>query len=561
MNWPASFSGKYFLLNYHIGEEFLIACICLAIAYRLTHHFAGPRRSPEQEQKNRAWLAGGAFLILGVSSLFHAIIHACHLNQNLLYQTLLGYSFGLLTMTVAISSENPRNKKIYLLLYLPLLAFLLPGIYEKFPIFGQFRPLLWISIAYLSGLVCMLFLAAFYRTRNKSILWAALSFALICISAAFLFFPASIGSTVWMHGHLFRPVGFILLLLVINRQTFANLGSSILYRTLSAFSLLVAIPLLLFGTALFYENINPLGLEDRRLLLFILMLVSFAATLIFALGVIIRLVQPILLLKESVDRLVDEGFNKSIPVTGHDEIGELSGAFNEMVGKLGHAIDEQERLCRLAATGELAATLAHEIKNPLNAIGLAAVYIKKNYDGSLIEEFTGIISDEVSRINKLTTTLLGFAKPMVQEKAPNDLNEIIHSTITLLQEEARSKGINLKTHLADNLPPVSCDLNQIKQILINLIINAFDAIGSDGQISVSTSFKKGKIFLAVEDNGTGISPEKATHVFNPFYTTKTRGTGLGLAISKKIAREHQGDLRLDSVEGQGSTFTLILQGG
>jgi signal transduction histidine kinase len=561
MNWQISFAEKEFLLKYHTGEEFLIALICFTIAYRLTQRFAGVRLSLDQIQKSRAWLSGAAFLILGTNSLFHAIIHACHLNQNLLYQTLLGYSFGLLTLIVAISSEDPRNKKIFLLLYLPLLAFLLPAIYENFPLFGQFRPLVWISIAYLSGLVCMLLFAAFYRSRTKSLLWSAMGFALICVSATFLFFPASIGSTVWLHGHLFRPVGFIILLLVVDRLTFASFGSSILYRTLTAFSLLVAIPLLLFGTAIFYENIHPLDIEGRRLLLFILMLVSFAATLVFALGVIIRLVRPILLLKESVDRLVDEGLNKSIPVTGHDEISELSNAFNEMVLKLGHAVDEQERLCRLAATGELAATLAHEIKNPLNAIGGAAIYINKNYQGSLIEEFTGIISDEVSRINKLTTTLLGFAKPLAQEMAPNDLNEIVRSTITLLKEEARTNGIKLQTNLDDDLPPVSCDLNQIKQILINLIINGFDAIEKHGEITVSTAIEQGKIIIAVEDNGTGIAPEKAKLVFNPFYTTKTRGTGLGLAISKKIAREHHGDLVLESVEGQGSTFTLILQGG
>jgi signal transduction histidine kinase len=561
MTWQVSSIEKALLLNYHIGEELLIALICFTIAYRLTQRFAGARLSLDQIQKSRAWLTGAAFLILGINSFFHAIIHFCHLDQNLLYQTLMGYSFGLLTLIVAISSEDPRNKKLFLLLYLPLLTFLLPTIYEKIPLFGQFRPLVWISIAYLSGLVCMLLFAAFYRIRNKSLLWSALGFALICISATFLFFPAQIGSTVWLHGHLFRPVGFIILLLVVDRPTFASFGSSILYRTLTAFSLLVAIPLLLFGTAIFYENINPLDIEGRRLLLFILMLVSFAATLVFALGVIIRLVRPILLLKESVDQLVDEGLNKSIPVIGHDEISELSNAFNEMVLKLGHAVDEQERLCRLAATGELAATLAHEIKNPLNAIGGAAVYIKKNYEGSLIEEFTGIISAEVSRIDKLTGTLLGFTKPMAPEMTSNDLNEIVLSTIALLSEEAKAHGIKLQTTLADKLPPVNCDINQIKQILINLIINAFDAIDSNGKISISTTVERGEITIAVEDNGTGITPEKVKHVFNPFYTTKTRGTGLGLAISKKIAREHHGDLVLESIEGKGSTFTLILQGG
>jgi len=161
----------------------------------------------------------------------------------------------------------------------------------------------------------------------------------------------------------------------------------------------------------------------------------------------------------------------------------------------------------------------------------------------------------------LTTTLLGFAKPMAQEMAPNDFNEIVRSTISLLSEEAKTNEITLTTALDDNLPPVTCDLNQIKQILINLIINGFDAIGSRGEICVSTGMQQDNIFLAVEDNGPGVSPDKAGYVFNPFYTTKTRGTGLGLAISKKIAREHQGDLVLESDEGLGCKFTLILQGG
>lgn len=560
MNWP-SLTEKAFLLKYHNGEEFLIAFICFFIACRLINRSGRGPLALDSRQSSRVELVGTAFVILGISSLFHAVIHVCHLNQNLLYQTLLGYCFGLLVMIVAISAENPDSKKIWLLFYLPLFLFLLPGIYEKFPIFGQCRPLVWISIAYLSGLVGMLLFAAFYRTRNKGILWAGLGFSLICISATFLFFPASIASPVWLHGHLFRPVGFIILFLVVDRQAFSNLGSSILYRTLTAFGLLAAVPLLLFGTAILYENMNPLDIEGRRLLVFILMMVAFATTLVFALGVIIRLVRPILILKDSVDRLVDEGFNQRIPVTGFDEIGELSEAFNQMVLKLGHAIDEQERLCRLAATGELAATLAHEIKNPLNAIGGAAVYIKKNYTGSLIEEFTGIISSEASRINKLTTTLLGFAKPMAQEIAPTDLNAIIQATLALLSEEAKSHGIAFKTALDDMLPPVNCDANQIKQILINLIINAFDAIRTGGEISISSGIHQGKVFLSVADDGTGIAPDKVRYVFNPFYTTKTRGTGLGLAISKKIAREHRGDLVLESVLGRGSKFTLILQGG
>lgn len=504
---------------------------------------------------------GSAFAILGLSSLIHAGIHALHLNLNLLYLTLLGYCLGFLTLIVAISSARPQSKKKFPILFLPLLLLFFPEIYNRFPIFREFRPLVWIGVAYFAGVVCTLHGAAFYLTKNRNILLSAVGFLLVCISSIFLFFPAAIGSPMWLHGHLFRPVGFLVLLFSVNRSGFTRLGSSILYRAMTAFSLLAAIPLLIFGTMVFYEHINPIDISGRRLLVFVLMLVTFASALIFGLGMIFRLIMPILELKESVDRLVDEGLSKSIEVKSSDEIGALSNAFNEMVVKLGQAVDEQERLCRLAATGELAATLAHEIKNPLNAIGGAACYIRKNYQGRLIEEFIKIISDEVSRINKLTTTLLGFAKPLQPETAPCDINKLVQETIFLLDKEAQEQQIHLTARLDDELPVVHCDSNQIKQILINLIINAFDAIAGAGEVVVTTSRANGRIVITVRDSGTGIDPETIKYVFNPFFTTKTRGTGLGLAISKKIAREHRGDLAVESVQGAGSTFTLTLQGG
>ncbi len=116
----------------------------------------------------------------------------------------------------------------------------------------------------------------------------------------------------------------------------------------------------------------------------------------------------------------------------------------------------------------------------------------------------------------------------------------------------------LNEDLDADLPLVNCDYNQIKQVLINLLINALDAVDEHGAITVRTVHKKNKTYLSVEDNGTGILPEIIGNIFNPFFTTKTRGTGLGLAISKKIARQHGGDLNVESTPGKGSTFTLVL---
>lgn len=547
-------------LTYHNFEETMIAICCAIVAGRALRLFASRQSGIDEEQKSRFLLVGAAFVILALSSLIHALIHALDFDLNLLYQTLLGYCLGFLTLIIAISTDQPRARRIIPLLYLPLLLLLAPDVHQQFPLFGEFRPLVWISVAYLSGVICMLFVAIFYRTKDRHALLSAIGFLFIFTSSIFLFFPSAIGTPMWLHGHLFRPVGFIVLLFGMNAGVFRKLDGSILYRALTAFSLLAAIPLLVIGTVIFYEIANPLDLEGRRFLVFVLMLVTFVSALVFGMGMIIRLIRPILFLKESVDRLVDERFSKKIEINGNDEIGELSRAFNKMVARLNVAIEEQERYCRLAATGELAATLAHELKNPLNAIGGAASYIGRNYKGQIIEEFTTIISEEVSRINKLATNLLCFAKPLNYESEPNDINKIAQETVSLLNNEAVEQGIRLQLRSAADRTIVNCDYNQVKQVLINLIINAFDAIEGPGEVTVSIAGAHDQVTVTVKDTGSGIRPAGIKNIFNPFFTTKTRGTGLGLAISKKIAREHGGDLIVESVYGKGSEFTLSLPG-
>jgi signal transduction histidine kinase len=550
--------SKEFLLNYHIGEEILIGLICLLIAVR-AFRTCGFSVSTDQIKSSRVFLVGASFFILGSSSLIHAIIHGSHSNLNLLYQTLMGYSLGLFILIMAISVESPRNKVALPLLYIPMLVLLHPMVYEKFPFFGQFRPLVWILIAYLSGIVCILYIGTFYRRRSKRFLFSALGHLIICMGAIFLFFPAQIGSTVWLHGHIMRPLGFFILFFSMSRSELLKMEGSILYRALAAFSILAAIPLLFFGTFVFYDNISPVTIIGRRFIIFLLLLITLISGLLFGLGMIIRLIKPILQLKNSVDNMVGEGMVKQIPIQSNDEIGELSGAFNDMLNRLDNAIEKQERMSRLAATGELAATLAHEIKNPLNAIGGAATYIGKNTKGSLAKEFVSVITSEVSRINKLTTTLMSFSKTAEPNPEPNDLNKVVTDSLTLLSKESPDLQVTVTEELAKDLPLTDFDYNQIKQMIINLLINAHDAVSENGEIKVKTWQKRNKTYLAVEDNGSGISPEIIHNIFNPFFTTKTRGTGLGLAVSKRIAKEHGGDLTVKSTPGEGSTFTLELQ--
>ena len=551
----SSIFSRSFLLNYHIGEEIFIALICLLIAVR-AFRSSGFEITGDQIKSSRIFLVGASFFILGSSSLIHALIHATHSDLNLLYQTLLAYSLGLFILIIAISVENPRTKVALPLLYIPLLALLHPSAYEQFPLFGQFRPLVWIFIAYLSGIVCILYIGTFYRRRSKRFLFSALGHLIICMGAIFLFFPAQIGSTVWLHGHIMRPLGFIILFFSMTRGELLKMEGSVLYRALAAFSILAAIPLLFFGTFVFYDNIAPVTIIGRRFIIFLLLLITLISGLLFGLGMIIRLIKPILQLKNSVDGMAGKGMMKRIPVQSNDEIGELSRSFNDMLNRLDKAIEEQERMCRLAATGELAATLAHEIKNPLNAISGAASYIGKNTKGSLTREFVSIITSEVSRINKLTTTLMSFSKTAPPNPEPNDLNILVKESLALLSKESPDLQVNIVEELEEGLSLMDFDYNQIKQVIINLLINAYDAVDENGIIRVKTWHEKNNAYLAVEDNGSGIPPEIIHNIFNPFFTTKTRGTGLGLAVSKRIAKEHGGDLTVKSTQGEGSIFTL-----
>ncbi len=551
MNW----------MSYHIGEELLISFISLGITWRAfsVSRSLDPSQINFRELRSRTFLVSAGFLILGISSFMHALIHASGWDLNLLYQTLLSYCLGLFLLITAIASERPWRKMALPLLYLPLMILLVPGVYQSFPIFREFRPIVWIAIAYFSGVVSILYISLYYHTRLKRFLFSALGHLLICVSAIFLFFPTGIGSSAWIHGHLMRPIGFSILLFSMNREELLSIKESMLYKTLAAFSLLAAIPLLAFGMILFFDNINAINIQSRRIAVFFLMLVTFAASMFFGLGLIIRLIRPVIQLKDNVNRIADEGLERSrVELNSGDELGELSVAFNNMLAKLENSFSERDRLSRMAATGELASTLAHEIKNPLNAISGAAVYIRDNFKGDLIKEFVNVIDEEVSRMNKLSMNLLTFAKPLPFNPMNTDINKLVLVTADFLGFECEGKDLAICTELEKEMPEISLDPDQIRQVLINILINSFDAVGHDGEVMIKTGYENGNVTISVHDNGKGISETEMTKIFNPFFTTKTRGTGLGLAISKKIMKGHGGDLTVKSAIGIGSEFTMSL---
>jgi signal transduction histidine kinase len=248
-----------------------------------------------------------------------------------------------------------------------------------------------------------------------------------------------------------------------------------------------------------------------------------------------------------------------------DEIQELVEVFNQMVKDLKHNLSELEkvnteksRMERLSALGEMATTVAHETKNPLNSIRLATSYLKKNFQGEILSEFLSIIEEEVMRLNEITSDFLGFSKPAPLKMKATDINAIVRSTVELVRQEATDKNIEVIILTDEHVPPILCDFSRMKQAILNLLLNAIDASAAGDSIIITTEAAGTRMSMSVQDTGRGIPPEEIENIFKPFYTTKTRGSGLGLAIVDRIVKEHKGEIAVESAVGKGTKFTILL---
>ncbi len=221
------------------------------------------------------------------------------------------------------------------------------------------------------------------------------------------------------------------------------------------------------------------------------------------------------------------------------------------------------RADRLSALGTLAAGIAHEVRNPLVSIQtFFQLAPDRLHDEEFLTTFLSMTANEVKRISDLITELLSFARSPTRALRPVDLNEIVERVATLLEPEARKHKLTLRRTLSPAVPLVQADADQVKQVLINLVLNAIQATPPDGTISVCSRpvDLRGSAFGQVEirDTGVGIPADQIDHIFDPFFTTKDKGTGLGLAIAHQIISEHGGLLTVDSTEGQGTSFFIDL---
>lgn len=216
---------------------------------------------------------------------------------------------------------------------------------------------------------------------------------------------------------------------------------------------------------------------------------------------------------------------------------------------------------KLSSLGELSAGIVHEVRNPLGAIKGAVEIIEDELaPDSPRREFANLAKKEVERLNKLVGEFLRFARPATLSIQPNDLNKIVESVAALIENQAVSQSVAIEKHLQADLPNVSVDGEQIKQVLLNLAINSLQAMPHGGKLKFKTLVKKNFCVIEVEDTGVGIDAEIMPKIFDPFFTTKERGVGLGLSVAHKIAEQHDGKLSVIS-DPKKTLFLLYLKLG
>ena len=256
--------------------------------------------------------------------------------------------------------------------------------------------------------------------------------------------------------------------------------------------------------------------------------------------------------------------------TTNDEIAGLTRDFNELVKTINeahariHELHQKhlEHADRLATTGEMAAGIAHEIKNPIAGImGALQVFNDETPEDHPRKEVLSEMIIQIERINHVVNDFLSYARPINPLFTDVNLHDLVQKTLTLISQQTKGKKITITNMLNGNDPMISADPKQLQQVLWNVMVNAIQAMDGSGQLTIASSQEDSVLKLLVMDTGRGIPADVLDRIFQPFFTTKHKGTGLGMTISRRIIEQHRGSISVSSQEGSGTTVTITLPRG
>jgi len=311
------------------------------------------------------------------------------------------------------------------------------------------------------------------------------------------------------------------------------------------------------------KSVNSIIGSSKNILIY-----AFLAVLITAIAVSHFISQKILRSVREVKKLaesISEGnFNTITGIIPKDEFGSLITAVNTMSAELSRREEELIQSKKLASIGVLTAGVAHELTNPLNNISMITQNYIELYDYFNKENGLGLlnkIQGETERIEKIVKNLLDFSKPKEANLLESDMNKTVRKALKLMNNTLDISNIELTADLQKDLPHVFIDDNQMLQVLINLITNSVQAMPGGGRLSIATrTGKRGEsVEVIISDSGKGIPAEFLPHIFDPFFSTKgPEGTGLGLSVSYGIIKNHRGQIRVESRQETGTTFTIEL---
>ncbi|MFN7974953.1 MAG: ATP-binding protein [Acidobacteriota bacterium] len=311
---------------------------------------------------------------------------------------------------------------------------------------------------------------------------------------------------------------------------------------------------------------DDLFAKTRRESLYLFLGALLFGTLLTAL-LSARFTRPIRQLDAALHRMSEGRLDVEVPVRGKDEIGRLGRAFNEMVAKLRSSRDREREITRqekLSALGRLAAGVAHDVRNPLHAIGLTLQNIqdlgqpasgsKAEFDRSI-----AVIREEIGRLDRLVENFLRFARSDRRPRASVDVAALLAETAALVEKEAMRRNVKVTVASPPDLPAVQADPESMRSAILNLVVNSFDAMPDGGSLTLSARHVENAVVVDVADTGKGIVESERERVFEFAYTTREGGSGLGLAmVHQVVVEDHGGRVTLESTPGSGTQVRLSL---